>query len=165
MILREISKAWSFFTEKGIKDTILSREAPFLIQFAKYGVCGVLSVVVFFAFTYIGQTLFPAPFAENLPKLTRALNLIPLHLIAFLPSNFTAYFLNRLLVFTPGRHNFKKEMALFTIISFISFALGESITFLIVTGASASNTVAHFSFIIGSALVNFVCRKFLVFEK
>jgi hypothetical protein len=56
-------------------------------------------------------------------------------------------------------------MTLFTIISFISFGLGELITFLLVTGVSVNNTVAHFSFIIGSALVNFVCRKFLVFEK
>ena len=165
MIQQEITKAWQFFREKGFKETLLSREAPFLIQFGKYGVCGVISVVVFLVFTYLGQTLFPAPFSEDLPKLTRALNLIPLHLIAFLPSNFTAYFLNRLLVFTPGRHDFKKEMSLFTIISFISFSLGELMTFFFVTEASASNTVAHFSFIIGSAMVNFVCRKFFVFEK
>jgi putative flippase GtrA len=153
MIQREIAKAWSFFRENGVKQTILSREAPFLIQFGKYGVCGVLSVVVFLIVTFVGEALFPERYSKDLPEFKRAINLIPLHLVAFIPSNFTAYFLNRWLVFTPGRHQFKKEMTLFTIISFISFGLGELITFLLVTGVSVNNTV------------NFVCRKFLVFEK
>ena len=165
MITREISQAWQFFREQGFKKTLLSRQAPFLIQFGKYGACGVLSVLVFFAVVALGQALFPAPFSEDLPQLTRAINLIPLHLVAFIPSNFAAYFLNRLLVFTPGRHDFKKEMILFTIISFVSFALGELITFFVVSQGDAKNLVAHFSFIIGSALINFACRKFFVFEK
>jgi putative flippase GtrA len=165
MISREISRAWDFFRAQGFKNTLLSREAPFLIQFGKYGVCGVFSVLVFFVVVLVGELFFSTFFSTDLPKLERAIHLIPLHLIAFIPSNFTAYFLNRWLVFTPGRHQFGKEMLYFTIISFISFFLGELLTFFLVTQASANNLVAHFTFIVGSALVNFVCRKFLVFEK
>ena len=165
MISREITRAWQFFREQGVKKTLLSREAPFLVQFGKYGFCGILSVVVFFLIAKPGEALFPDYYSKDLPDLERALHLIPLHFIAFLPSNFTAFFLNRWLVFTPGRHHFKKEMGLFTLISFLSFALGELLTFLLVNGLEINNLAAHFTFIIGSALVNFVCRKFLVFVR
>ena len=164
-MISQITQAWNFFRAKGFKETLLSREAPFLILFGKYGVCGVLSVIVFLIFTLIGENLYPAHFSEDLPELQRALNFIPLHLVAFIPSNFTAFFLNRWLVFTPGRHSFRKEFTLFTTVSFVSFALGEAITFLLITGASINNILAHLSFIIASALINFVCRKFFVFEK
>ena len=164
-IFQEIAKAWHFFREQGVMKTITSREAPFLIQFGKYGICGVLSVVVFFIVTELGRAIYPAPFAETLPDSLRARNNVILHFIAFLPSNFTAYFLNRWLVFTPGRHTFGKEMALFTLISLISFTIGEFIPHQLVSNLGIPNRLADLSFIISSALINFICRKFLVFEK
>ncbi len=166
MITREIGRAFRFLRKQGLKKTLLAREAPFLIQFGKYGVCGVLSVVVLAIVIWLGETLFPQLFSEDLPEKKLAWNTAILHLIAFVPSNFTAYALNRWLVFTPGRHSLKKELILFTIISLLSFSLGEILPyFLIVTEVNVPRNVVHFSFIISSALVNFVCRKFLVFEK
>lgn len=165
MIGREISRAWEFFQAKGLKETILAREAPFLIQFGKYGICGVISVVVLGMVIYLGEVLFPASFSEDLPDRTLAWNTALQHLIAFVPSNFVAYALNRWLVFTPGRHSAKKEITLFTIISFFSFSLGEILPFWLTNNFDLPRPVVHFSFIVSSALVNFVCRKFLVFEK
>ena len=165
MILRETSKAWDFFREKGVKETLLSRDAPFLIQFGKYGVCGVISVVVLALVIYLGESLQPQFFSKNLPNQTLAWNTAILHFIAFVPSNFVAYGLNRWLVFTPGRHPAKKELVLFTIISLLSFSLGEVLPFWFINNFEFPRPVVHFSFIISSALVNFVCRKFLVFEK
>lgn len=164
MIARLIREAWSHFREHGFKKTLLSRNTPFLIQFGKYGVCGVLSVLVFLAVAYSGEALFPDQLGSDLPKDIRAEYLPYLHFAAFLPSNFAAYGLNRWLVFTPGRHNTSKEVTLFTIISFLSFSIGELLPVWLVASFGVPNTVAHLSFVISSAMVNFVCRKFLVFE-
>ncbi len=165
MIQRELGKAWDFFRDKGFKKTLLSREAPFLIQFGKYGVCGVISVVVLALVIYLGEALFPRFFSGDLPDRTLAWNTAILHFIAFVPSNFVAYGLNRWLVFTPGRHTAKRELTLFTLISLLSFSLGEVLPFWLINNFDLPRPVVHFSFIISSAMVNFVCRKFLVFEK
>ena len=165
MIVREISRAWEFFRTEGFKETLLSRDAPFLIQFGKYGVCGVISVVVLAAVIALGESLFSHHFSSDLPSTTLAWNTAILHFIAFVPSNFVAYGLNRWLVFTPGRHSLSRELALFTLISFLSFSLGEILPFWLIQNFEVPRPVIHFSFILSSALVNFVCRKFLVFEK
>ncbi len=165
MIVRLLSEAWSYFREHGFQKTLLSRDTPFLIQFGKYGVCGVLSVIVFMVVAKTGEHLYPEQFSLDLSESQRAKNLFVLHLVAFLPSNLAAYVLNRWLVFTPGRHNPRKELTLFTIISFISFSIGELIPVWLVNTFNVPNNIAHLSFIISSAMVNFVCRKFLIFEK
>ncbi|YCM46160.1 GtrA family protein [Verrucomicrobiaceae bacterium 227] len=165
MITREVSRAWAFLRERGLIKTLLARDAPFLIQFGKYGLCGVLSVIIFFIVAKSGESLYPERFSTDLPESQRAWNLFYVHLVAFLPSNFAAYALNRWLVFTPGRHNPRKELTLFTIISFISFAIGELLPVWLVNAFNVPNDIAHLSFVISSAMVNFVCRKFLVFEK
>ena len=164
MINREVSRAWKFFREHGVKKTLLARNAPFLIQFGKYGVCGVLSVIVFLVVAKTGEHFYPDHFSTDLPEGQRSKNLFFLHLVAFLPSNFAAYALNRWLVFTPGRHSPKKELTLFTTISFISFAIGELLPVWLVNAFNVPNDVAHLSFVISSAMVNFVCRKYLVFD-
>lgn len=165
MIIRETQRAWQFFRTEGFQNTLFSKDAPFLIQFGKYGVCGVISVITFLIAVYIGESLFPAAFSADLPEGTRARNTALLHFAAFLPSNFVAYALNRWLVFSPGRHSQKKELILFTTISFISFALGEIAPIILITHFNAPRPLVHLSFVISSALVNFVCRKFFVFEK
>lgn len=165
MIIREIERAWTFFRKEGFKTTLLSRETPFLIQFGKYGVCGVVSVLVLLAATWSSRALFPESFSMDLDPDQRAFNNSVVHFIAFVPSNFTAYALNRWLVFTPGRHSARKELALFTIISLLSFSLGEVLPAWLVSAYNVPNAIADISFVVSSALVNFACRKFLVFEK
>ncbi|MGJ8695783.1 MAG: GtrA family protein [Verrucomicrobiaceae bacterium] len=164
-LTREIAKAWQYFRTQGLRTTLLSRDTPFLIQFGKYGACGVASVIVFLIVANLGQLLFPASFSLDLAPAERAKNIIFLHFAAFLPSNFAAYALNRWLVFTPGRHSARKEISLFTLISFISFSLGEILPIWLINSLNVPNQIAHLSFVLSSALVNFVCRKFLVFEK
>lgn len=165
MITREVKAAWGFFRREGLKNTLFSRETPFLIQFGKYGVCGVLSVVVLLAVVWLGRIISPAAFAESLPEATRATNNTILHFIAFLPSNIAAYLLNRWLVFTPGKHSTSREFWLFTVISFLSFTLGQVLPQWLVRDFDVANSIADLSFIISSALVNFACRKIFVFEK
>lgn len=164
MIIREVVKARQFFREQGFKKTLLARKAPFLIQFGKYGICGVLSVLVLALVIYLGETLAPQFFTNRLPNRTVAWNTAILHFIAFIPSNFAAYGLNRWLVFTPGRHSRKRELTLFTIISLLSFSIGEIFPLWLINHLELPRPIVHFSFIFSSAIVNFICRKFLVFE-
>lgn len=165
LILRWLQEAWQFWCQEGTRAVLFSREAPFLIQFGKYGVCGVCSLVVFMAVALAGEHAFPRYFGEGASDEVRSVALIWLHLAAFLPSNLAAYGLNRWLVFTPGRYGLGKELALFTLISFLSFAVGEILPVVLIRYVGVPNGVAHFSFVISSAMVNFVCRKFLVFAK
>lgn len=164
-IFREIKLSWAHLKTHGLRASLLGRNTPFLIQFGKYGLCGVLSVITFAIVVAIGQASFPEKFTLDLDPATRSRNIALLHFLAFLPSNFTAYYLNRLFVFTPGRHNPLKEIGLFTLISFFSFSLGEMIPLWLVSQYNIPNVAAHGSFIISSALINFVARKFFVFEK
>ena len=163
--LQLLTEAWQFWRSEGTRATLVSREAPFLIQFGKYGVCGVISLVVFLTVAWLGERQFPEYFGPEASNEVRSVALIWLHLVAFVPSNFAAYALNRALVFTPGRYSMGKELALFTLISLLSFGIGEIIPVLLIRYAGVSNGIAHGSFVISSAMVNFVCRKFLVFAK
>ncbi len=165
MIIQEISKAWSYFRKYGLHRTIFDRDTPFLIQFGKYGICGVLSLVIFLLVVTGAEYWFPEYLSTDLPPRTLAWHVAVVHFVAFLPSNFTAYALNRWLVFTPGRHSVARELGLFTLISFISFSLGEFLPFWLLSNFQVPKPVAHFSFVVSSAMVNFVCRKFFVFEK
>ena len=72
MITREVGKAWQFFREQGFKKTLLTREAPFLIQFGKYGICGVISVIVLALVISLGEFIFPQSFSNNLSNKTLA---------------------------------------------------------------------------------------------
>lgn len=164
-IFSEIKLSLSHLQTYGVRASLFGRDTPFLIQFGKYGLCGVLSVIVFAIVVVIGQTSYPEKFTLDLSSETRSHNIALLHLLAFLPSNLTAYYLNRLFVFTPGRHNQLKEISLFTLISFFSFSLGEMIPLWLVSQYNIPNVAAHGSFIISSALINFIARKFLIFEK
>lgn len=164
-IFREIKLSWTHLSTHGIRASLLGRDTPFFIQFGKYGLCGVLSVVTFAIIVALGQIYFAEKFSLDLSPGMRSRNIALLHFLAFLPSNFTAYYLNRLFVFTPGRHNPLKEIGLFTLISFISFSVGEMIPLWLVSQYNIPNAAAHGSFIISSALINFVARKFLIFEK
>lgn len=164
-IFHEIKLSWSHFRAHGLRASLLGRDTPFLIQFGKYGVCGVLSVLVFFLVVLIGEFYWAEKFSLELDPSERSRHIAALHFLAFLPSNFAAYYLNRLFVFTPGRHHPLKEIGLFTLISFISFSLGELIPLWLVSQHNVPNFAAHGSFIISSALINFAARKFLVFEK
>jgi hypothetical protein len=165
MIFREISNSWAFLVQNGIKKSLFAKQTPILIQFAKYGFCGIISVILFFFVAKTGEFLWPENYSTEIAESQRARNLFYIHLVAFLPSNFAAYSLNRWFVFTPGRHQLKKELGLFTIISFLSFALGEILPVYLVTSFNIPNDFAHLSFVVSSALINFICRKFLVFQK
>ena len=136
-----------------------------MVQFGKYGLCGILATFVFLTVTTLGRGLFPEAFLESAAAGTQARNLFLLHFAAFLPSNLTAYGLNRWLVFTPGRHSPARELGLFTLISFTSFLCGEVLPLILETQSTVPDLVVDLSFVVSSTLINFVCRKLFVFQR
>ena len=157
--------------ENGMRETVAwlrSTDAPVTAQFGKYALSGVASTVIQIGlFTWLSHTWFPAHdylVEGGLPDELKERNAIISNLIAFPFSNLSAYLLNVWFVFTPGRHNKWLEFLLFTLISFVSFGSGLFGGPLLIS-RGLNPWIAQFGFMITSALVNFVCRKFLVFAK
>lgn len=146
-----------------IEDLKKKEDAPLWAQFFKYGICGVLSLVVFAAVIAAVKIASPSYLNDHLPKDTLQLHTTVVFTAGFVLSNFFAFFTNRAFVFTPGKHSFLKEMTIFTIISGISFIGGHlGKTYVIDLGYSSMLAAACFA--VSSALINFVARKFIVFE-
>ena len=100
-----IADAWSFFKDHGFMHTLKSRQVPGLIQFAKYGFCGVIATVTHIAIVYaIGLTVNPAV-GEQIPKELKETRTMWNNTAAFFLSGVVAYLLNLALVFSPGRHD------------------------------------------------------------
>ncbi|MCB1235856.1 MAG: GtrA family protein [Verrucomicrobiae bacterium] len=150
-------------------DWLHSRDAPPTAQFLKYAVCGGVAVVVqLIIVILLGNSVLPAFESAAHPELTPALretNLKWVNLIAFPFANFAAYFLNVYWVFTPGRHSRWREFWLFTLVSAISFGAGMFGGPELIGWFGVPSWFAQIGFMVTSALVNFVCRKFFIFER
>ncbi|MEM7699077.1 MAG: GtrA family protein [Verrucomicrobiota bacterium] len=110
------------------------------------------------------ETLFPVTEDSGLDSPALRANLIKANLAAFFFGNVFAYLMNAWLVFTPGRHSRLREFAIFTAIALLSFSLGlfgGPFFF----GEGSSVVLAQAGFTVTSAVVNFLCRKFLVFQR
>ena len=163
---KAIAESWAYYLEHGLWHTLRSRDVPGLVQFGKYGACGVVAVIFHAAIVYtIGLTINPAV-GEHIPKEIKETRTMWNNAAAFFLSNFVAYGLNVMFVFKPGRHGKRKEIILFFIISGISFFAGLFAIPLVFSAIDSNKGIEHFAnlgFIVTSALVNFICRKFIVF--
>ncbi len=172
--------AWTRW--RGLLRQFLQREAHPLVQFIKYGIAGVVAtgthILVFFV---LALWVFPAMLADtgvdawlinlldiDMPELdaaTRQRNFILNNVIAFLLANVVAYGLNFYWVFHPGRHRRHVEIALFLIVSAISLVVGVQIGVVIIRVFHATTTVAQLGNIIAAVMINYVCRKFIIFKR
>lgn len=162
-----IRDALRFMGEHGIWKSLRMKEAPWLIQFAKYGICGVLATVihnVLVVWLSFKQEWFPAVETLVSDNSLRARNQAYNNLIAFPVANLTAYVTNAIWVFTAGRHSRLKEFLYFTFIALIAFVAGLFGGPLLVKLFGVPFWVSQVGFIVTAAMVNFVCRKFFVFK-
>lgn len=165
-----IKQGYSFVVENDLKtvfSAINSKDAHPLIQFGKYGFCGVVATVVqlgiFYAFCL---TLFPAALDHHdVSDAVRRNNAIYANLCGFPISNTIAYLTNALWVFTGGRHHRVKEFLLFTLVSGISFGAGLAGGPQLIKWFGLNTHLAQGSMVVTSALVNYVLRKFFIFQK
>lgn len=162
-----LKTAWRFVLENDfatIWRTLISRDAHPLLQFAKYGFCGVSAMIVHQTIWAACSTwLYPA-LDNSIPQETRALNSTINNGIAFCFSNVFAYLTNVAWVFTPGRHNRWKEFFYFTLAGTVGFVAGLTAGPYLIHQYGINSIAAQGSLVVASVLVNFVCRKFFVFK-
>jgi len=157
----------------------LSHDAHPLVQFLKYAISGGIAtatnIVILYALASwvwpcltAGDTvrsLLGLPVAEALDPADRALRAFFCNVPAFLVSNGAAYVLNILFVFKSGRHHWALEIALFYLVSGISFAIGVSLQSALIRYLGLTTSLAFGANIASALLINFAVRKFLIFKR
>lgn len=175
-MIKRSKQALKFIREndnKTVVKHVLSHDAHPLIQFGKYGICGVAAVVVHLSCVYIlGYTVLPA-IGTDLPVELKQHNGTINNVIAFFISGSFVYWLNIKFVFKSGRHNVLLEIFLFFAISALPLAAASGVNWLIYQNSEMLREInmqqyvehiANFGFIVTSAMVNFIARKFFIFK-
>ena len=141
-----------------------SRDVHPLLQFIKYGICG-LGAFITHQVIWLALSMWAFPsFGEGLSDSTRALNTTVSNSIAVLFSTAVAYVTNILWVFKSGRHSRLVEVASFFGIGAISFAGGLLAGPWLIQMYGISTALAQVSMAVTSVLINFACRKFFIFK-
>ncbi|MDE0595548.1 MAG: GtrA family protein [Akkermansiaceae bacterium] len=149
----------------------LTRNTPVFVQIAKYGASGAIGAAILVGTVLaLSLSLFPALDSslidgEPVSDALRQRNLIINNIIAFPLANLVVYLLNAWLVFTPGRHSRGKEFAIFTLITALSHFTGILAGPFLIERFGITTIVAQLSLVTTSTLVNFLCRKFIVFAR
>jgi putative flippase GtrA len=169
-------------TFKNVLRQFTQREAHPTVQFLKYGIGGVIAtgthILIFFALSLwllpalLAGTHPDAWLAEQLgvliPEMEESIrrrNFAINNGIAFLFSNLVAYLINFHWVFHPGRHRRHIEIGLFLLVSTVSLIVGVQFGMLLMRWLETSTTVSQAGNIVASVMINYVCRKFLVFQR
>ena len=158
-------------------DHYLSHDAPPLVQFVKYGLAGGLATATHvLTFFLVGFLLFPCVTPEDpLVKLLglaapaveealRARYAVYSNVLAFFVSNTVCYLANRWFVFKPGRHHVAIEFLLFLAVSAVSMAVGTTLMGVLIQRFGIETTYAFGANILSSLAINYVMRKFFVFN-
>lgn len=148
-----------------------------LIQFIKYGLAGGLATLCHILFFHlVAWRMFPALQPEDtLVRLFRlelgstndyhrARNSMISNFLAFLFSNMVAYITNVLWVFEAGRHHVVVEILMFYGVSGISMALGTSLMGLLIKRFGLLTTYAFGTNIVTAVMINYLVRKFFIFN-
>ncbi len=152
-----------------------------LFQIAKYGVIGVLATAINLAVAeicaaYVWPCLTPDDLfvrweVFSLKDATyfvsdsvRALRAVYCNLAGFFIANVICWLLNRKFVFTPGRHAWLFEYALFLAGSGFAIACGSAAIWALVKFQGMQTTYSFGINVLVSVAVNFVVRKFVVFK-
>lgn len=155
----------------------LSRDAGPFVQFIKYALAGGIATAVDIAVFYLVAWKFIPALREDDPvvkrlgmkvkpvtEAQRSARFVYVTLIAFLFSNLTAYLINIAWVFESGKHAWWIELLLFYAVSGISIFIGAGIGWVMIKWFHLSTTASYASKMIASLLINFVCRKFIIFK-
>ncbi len=168
-MMSKIGEALLFFRENSWRSILVrlnTRDTHPLIQFIKYGICGIgsltITTAIFYALSRWG--MYPALVSSGVSDQVRGLNSIYNNIIAFFFGNIFAYVTNSLWVFTPGRHHRVLEFFYFSAVSSVGFAIGLLAGPALIQKYGISTLAAQLLLIISSTMVNFICRKFFVFK-
>ncbi|MEE2808859.1 MAG: GtrA family protein [Verrucomicrobiota bacterium] len=163
-----IQESFTFYSSQGLKNCLNNKNSPLLIQIIKYGVCGLLTTIIHIIFVYtLGSTINPA-IGEHIARDIKETRTMLNNVFAFILSNTIAFKLNVNFVFKSGRHSKTKEIILFFTVSGISFfsgLLSIPLVFDLIDTNRGIEHLANGAFVVSSALVNFICRKYIIFAK
>lgn len=147
------------------------------IQFVKYALAGGIATGVDLGITFLLSWLvFPALKPEEmlvrllgiqvvaLDAATRSMHFALNKGIAFLFSNATAYALNVLFVFKPGKHSRRKELVLFYLVSGLAWLVGTALGAAAMSWLNLSFAVTIAAAVGSSLLLNYAGRKFFIFN-
>ncbi len=148
-----------------------------LVQFIKYAIAGVaataVDVFVFYAFSWKlvpalndkdpVVKLFRLPIT-HIEEAVRSRRFILNSAIAFVFSNLTAYLINIFWVFEAGRYAWYVELGLFYAVSGVSIFIGTFLGWLLIRTLRLSTTYSYITKGISALLINYVCRKFIIFK-
>lgn len=161
-----------------ILQQFLQRDAGPVVQFFKYaiggGVATSVDIVLFYLFAW---KIIPALRADDpivsrlglqvrpVTEEQRSFRFALITAIAFLFSNFTAYVINIYWVFTPDPAKSKLvELAQFYAVSGASIFIGTFIGWVMIKMFHLSTTSSYVSKLIAALMINFVARKFFIFQ-
>lgn len=136
----------------------------------KYGFAGVAAATVHtLVVLALSATVFPAGKGmivdgQPLTEEVRAWNLVLNNALGWPIGTLTAYLLNTTFVFTPGRHHKFIEAVLFFAVGAVGFFPGAFVVKWLAGSLHLPSTVAQLGFVLTSVMVNFLCRKFIIFK-
>lgn len=166
-LLGQLALLWEYARTHPWQQTarfLHSKESPFIVQFAKYGLCGAVAFLTHNGVAYwLSLRVFPA--IDGLPQEELARNQSYANLVALFVANIIAYLSNAFWVFTGGRHHRVVEFLIFTAVNVVSGVAGIMAGPFLRAHLGTSWWLAQASLVLTSVLVNFVCRKFFVFQK
>lgn len=158
-----------------------SHDAHPLIQFVKYGLAGVGALATDLLFFYLAEAfLFPVdpdtdgigfrgidqilPWLSDLMAEESVRHYALNSCVGFVFSCAVAYLLNIKWVFKPGKHSRHKEITLFFVVAVVAFVLGTALGSFLVGSFGWSIHFAKAGNIVAAILINYLCRKFLIFH-
>ncbi|MEN8141964.1 MAG: GtrA family protein [Thermodesulfobacteriota bacterium] len=163
-----------------VHDFLGRKECPYT-QFAKYIVCGGISVVVdALVFYLLGWLVFPClqagdPVAQliewagfSIREASPGLIIRNYWIIkgfCFFASNITVYLLNVLYVFEAGKHRRHHEVLLFFTISLVVFLGGTWFGSFLIKNMGWHTTYAYLLVLVLGIFSNYALRKFVVFKR
>ena len=140
------------------------RDTRPLFQIIRYGIVGVSATLIDFTiFAILSQWVLPAIDSE-LGNQVRADRSTINSAIAFFIANIYTYVINQKYVFVPGRHRPLVEFLIFVGVSALSLLLGLWVMRYLINVYSVPTYPAKGVAIAVSILINYVCRRFLVFK-
>jgi putative flippase GtrA len=153
------------------------REAGPVVQFIKYAICGgVATAVHITVFHLFAWKILPALQkndhlvimlklrTQELDDATRSRNSMIDNGLAFLFSNLTAYVMNVMWVFAPGRHSRWVEMGLFYAASGTAILIGTFLMGWLIRRFGMRTTFAFIANLVASLLINYAMRKYVIFK-
>lgn len=146
-------------------------------QIFKYGVIGILATAINLAVAelfaaYVWPCLGPNDIfvkflgfaSSSVPDAERAARAVYCNFVGFFVANLVCWLLNRRYVFTPGRHHWLIEYALFLAGSGFAILCGSALIWVLVRFHGMQTTYSFVINVMASVAVNFFVRKFFVFK-